>query len=45
MADAVSFGAAMVFRAGGLVVNTILNGIAGALGWALGGLLPSRRAR
>jgi len=24
------------------VVNTILNGIAGALGWALGGLLPTR---
>jgi len=44
-ADAVSFGAAMGFRAGGLVVNTILNGIAGALGWALGGLLPSRGAR
>ena len=32
----------MGFRAGGLVVNTILNGIAGALGWALGGLLPAR---
>ena len=28
--------------AGGLVVNTILNGIAGALGWALGALLPVR---
>lgn len=41
----VSFGAAMGFRAGGLVVNTILNGIAGALGWALGGLLPSRGGR
>jgi hypothetical protein len=39
-ADPVGFGAAMGFRAGGLVVNTILNGIAGALGWALGGLLP-----
>ena len=34
----------MGFRAGGLVVNTILNGIAGALGWALGGLLPGRGA-
>jgi hypothetical protein len=44
-ADPVSFGAAMGFRAGGLVVNTILNGIAGALGWALGGLLPGRGAR
>jgi hypothetical protein len=40
--DPVTFGAAMGFRTGGLVVNTILNGIAGALGWALGGLLPRR---
>jgi hypothetical protein len=24
-------------------VNTILNGITGALGWALGGLLPLRQ--
>jgi hypothetical protein len=40
--DPVTFGAAMGFRAGGLVVNAILNGIAGALGWALGGLLPRR---
>ncbi len=40
--DAIGFGAAMGFRAGGLVVNTILNGIVGALGWALGGLLPTR---
>lgn len=36
------FAAAMGFRAGGLVVNTLINGIAGALGWALGGLLPVR---
>jgi len=43
--DLVSFGAAMGFRAMGLVVNTILNGIAGALGWALGGLLPNRGGR
>ena len=41
-ADSIGFGAAMGFRAGGLVVNTILNGITGALGWALGGLLPAR---
>ena len=34
--------AALGFRAGGLVVNTMLNGIPGALGWALGGLLPRR---
>ena len=40
--DAIGFGAAMGFRAGGLVVNTILNGIMGALGYALGGLLPVR---
>ena len=31
-----------VCRAGGLVVNTIVNGIVGALGWALGALLPVR---
>jgi hypothetical protein len=40
--EPIAFAAAMGFRAGGLVVNTILNGIAGALGWALGGLLPVR---
>jgi hypothetical protein len=44
-ADSISFGAAMGFRAGGLVVNSLLNGIAGALGWALGGLLPSQGRR
>jgi hypothetical protein len=43
--DPVAFGAAMGLRAGGLVVNTLLNAIAGALGWALGGLLPSREGR
>jgi hypothetical protein len=42
-ADPIGFGAAMGFRVGGLVVNTILNGITGALGWALGGLLPLRQ--
>ena len=42
-ADPIGFLPAMGFRAGGLVVNTILNGITGALGWALGGLLPSRQ--
>jgi hypothetical protein len=40
--EAVGVGQALGIRAGGLVVNVILNGIAGALGWALGGLLPSR---
>lgn len=38
--EAVGFGTAMAIRLGGLVVNTLLNGISGALGWALGGLLP-----
>lgn len=42
-ADPIAFGAAMGLRAFGLVVNTILNGITGALGWALGGLLPVRQ--
>ena len=40
--EPVTFLAAMGLRAGGLVVNTILNAIAGALGWALGGLLPPK---
>ena len=40
--EPIGFAAAMGFRAGGLVVNTILNGIAGSLGWSLGGLLPPR---
>jgi hypothetical protein len=40
--DPIAFGAAMGFRAGGLVVNSILNAIMGALGWGLGGLLPLR---
>ena len=36
----VPFAQAMLTRVGGLVVNPILTGIAGALGWAMGGLLP-----
>jgi hypothetical protein len=36
----VSFGVALGIRVGGLVANTLTNGIAGALGWAMGGLLP-----
>jgi hypothetical protein len=43
--DPIGFGMAMGFRAGGLVVNTLLNGIAGSLGWAFGGLLPARGDR
>jgi hypothetical protein len=37
----VAFGTAMAIRASGLVANTLLGGIAGALGWALGALLPA----
>jgi hypothetical protein len=43
--DPVGFVAAMGFRLGGLVVNTLINGIAGSLGWALGALLPTRPER
>jgi hypothetical protein len=42
-ASALPLGAALATRAGGLVVNTLLNGIAGALGWAMGALLPESR--
>ena len=41
---ALGFGAALGARAFGLVVNTILNTIAAAIGWAMGGALPSNRA-
>ncbi len=40
---AVGFAQAMGIRVGGLVANTILNGIAGALGWVMGGVLPSSK--
>ena len=43
--EAVSFGLAMASRAGALVVNCIFGAIAGAIGWALGGLLPSEAPR
>ena len=36
----VPFGQAVLSRVGGLIVNPILAGIAGALGWIMGGLLP-----
>lgn len=36
------FAHAMQNRIGGLVGNSIFAGIAGALGWALGGLLPEK---
>jgi hypothetical protein len=38
---AVGLGQALVIRLGGLVGNTITSGIAGALGWAMGGMLPT----
>ncbi len=38
----VAFSHALLIRAGGLVGNTIFSGIAGAIGWTLGGLLPER---
>jgi hypothetical protein len=38
--EAVPMGQALVIRMGGLVVNTLANGIVGMIGWALGGLLP-----
>jgi hypothetical protein len=34
----------MGIRAGGVVVNTLVTGIAGAIGWALGGLLPAQKS-
>jgi len=39
-AEEVSFGAAMVARAAGLVANCILGVILSAIGWAMGGLIP-----
>jgi hypothetical protein len=40
---AIPLGSAILVRAGGLVANTLTNGIAGALGWAMGALLPESR--
>ncbi len=37
----IAMGEAMLRRAGGLVTNSFSASIAGALGWALGGLLPA----
>jgi hypothetical protein len=39
--QAVGLGQALGIRLGGLVVNTLSSGITGALGWALGALLPA----
>ena len=38
----VAFSQALAIRAGGLIGNSIFSGIAGAIGWTLGGLLPER---
>src|SRR6185295_10499872 len=38
--EAVGFGAAMISRTITLIANCIFSGIAGAIGWTLGGLLP-----
>lgn len=37
------FGAAMVARTGGLFANMVTNGIAAAIGWAMGAALPRPR--
>ena len=37
---AIPFGQAMGARVGGLVVNTIINAIAAAIGWLMGAVLP-----
>ena len=39
----VSLGEAAGARAFGIVVNAIIGVIAGSIGWALGGLIPSRK--
>ena len=40
----VTLGQAFLARVGGVVFNPILGGIAGLIGWALGGLIPSKKA-
>ena len=40
--DPIGFPTAVMFRAGGLVVNCVMSAILAALGWALGGLIPER---
>jgi hypothetical protein len=39
--DPVPFAQAMLARGGGLLANTISSAIIGALGWVMGGLLPT----
>ncbi len=38
----VAFSQALANRTGGLIGNSVFAGIAGAIGWTLGGLLPER---
>lgn len=38
----VAFSQALAIRTGGLIGNAVFSGIAGAIGWTLGGLLPER---
>jgi hypothetical protein len=45
VAEPVAVGRAIGIRLGGLVANTLTTGIAGALGWAMGALLPVRPPR
>lgn len=40
----VSLGEAFVARALGIVINSVIGAIMASIGWALGGLLPSRQA-
>jgi len=39
---AVPFGMAMALRTGSFIANCVIGAIAGAIGWALGGLVPAR---
>ena len=43
--DPVSFGTAMLARAGGLVANCIISGILASIGYAMAGLIPKERAQ
>jgi hypothetical protein len=43
-ASSVAFFPALGVRLGGLVVNTLFTGIVGAIGWAIGGLLPAQKS-
>lgn len=38
----VAFGQALTARFFGLAINTLLSSVSGALGWAMGGLLPEK---